>query len=103
MLFYQEMSYTYTRIKNIEESNGTSTLFLYVELALYKRQVTKDVNRQQVQDVVSEIIRVPLEEAPKEYKELEDGELYLDISKETFEKLKILAIANFIAFASYSE
>lgn len=104
MLFYQELVYNYTRIKDIERQFGESdTLFLFVELSIKKVQELGDTKRHQEITVVSEVYRTPFETAPRQLKDIPMGDYFVEVSKEKFDYLEKLAVDNFIAFASYLE
>lgn len=101
MLYYQEVLYNYTRIKDIEQSNKKDVLFLFVELSISKIQVLGDKKRHQEITVLSEIIRMPFNDAPEVYKDLPLGDYFTEVSKEEFEMLEQLEKDNFVAYASY--
>ena len=103
MLYYQELVYNYTRLKTIEHTDGKDILFLYVELSISKVQALGSKKRHKEDTVISEIVRIPLENAPDVYNQLPDGDYFLELSKDVFEKLKQLAEEDFESFASYTE
>lgn len=101
MLYYQEMFYNYTRLKDIEYSKGIDILYLFVELSIKKIQVLGDTKRHQEIAVFSKIIRIPYDKAPQVYKDLPREDYFVEISKEEFERLEQLTKDNLVAFASY--
>lgn len=104
MLYHQDVSYNYTRIKDIEEHiNDKQVLFLYVELSITKKQMLGNTTRHQEETTFSEIVRIPLNKAPAVYLDLPDDDYFIELSKSTFEHLKQLAYEDFVSFASYME
>lgn len=104
MLFYQELVYNYTRIKDVELQEGEqATLFLFVELSIKKVQELGDKKRHQEITVVSEVYRTPLDTAPRSLKAIPMGDYFIEVSKEKFEYLEKLSEDNFIGFLAYQD
>lgn len=101
MIYYQESTYNYTRIKDIEQPVNIDILFLFVELSITKVQVLGDTKRHREITIFSEIKRIPYTVAPKVYKDLPIGDYFTEISKDEFEFLEQKAKDDFVAFASY--
>lgn len=83
------------------DDRGNRIIFIYAALTKDKEQVLGETTRQQASTVVSKMIRKPVEEVPPSYLEIEDGDFFLDIEKDEFERLEVLAEKNEIAFFTY--
>lgn len=101
MLYHQESTYNYTRIKDIEYPENVDVLFLFVELSISKVQFFGDKKRHREITIFSEIKRMPYTVAPKVYKDLPIGDYFTEISKDEFKFLEQKAKDDFVAFASY--
>lgn len=98
MKYYQEFTYSYSRIKSIQVENGVDKLFLYSGLTKKKEQSLGTNNRQQISTEFSEMINVPIENALESYLAIPDGEVFIDITKEEFNRLLNLGKNNIEEF-----
>lgn len=103
LLFYQELTYSFTRIKDIEYEQDVKLLFMYVKLSITKKQALGSTTRHQEITTFSEIVRIPMSDAPVEYLQLSDDDYFIEIPKETYDKLLKLTTEDFVAFASYTQ
>jgi len=87
--------------ENTTDERGNDILFIYAALTKEKEQILGETTRQQAQTIVSKMIRERVEDVPTSYLDIEEGDFFIDIEKDEFERLEILAEEDETAFITY--
>ncbi|WP_152534821.1 hypothetical protein [Bacillus cihuensis] len=89
MLHYTTNDYSYSRIKNLRDEEGT--MFFFVDLTIIQYQRLGDSVRKKVNPIFAHSKVFPIGELPRKYNSLPDDVVYYSITKEEFTKLLSLS------------